>query len=134
MTAVITLIGRIMLATIFILSGISKIGSHDTTVAYMQAHGIPAAPFFLYAAVLVEIAGGFCVATGFRARLGALLLAAFLVPTTYLFHFRPAFDAQMMMLIDKNQLINVLKNLAIMGGLLLIYGNGAGKITLGKDS
>ena len=133
MTAIITLLGRISLAAIFILSGISKIGSHDSTVAYMQAHGIPAAPFFLYAAVLIEIAGGFCVASGFRARLGSLLLVAFLIPTTYIFHFKPSFDAQMNM-IDKNQMINVLKNLSIMGGLLLIYGNGAGKFTLGKDS
>ncbi|MEW6056009.1 MAG: DoxX family protein [Bdellovibrionota bacterium] len=133
MASVATLIGRLLLALIFIISGISKIGAYGTTVMYMESRGIPAAPFFLYAAVLVELGGGLCLASGFRARLAALVLFAFLIPTTYLFHFRPAFDAAMN-LIDRPQLISTLKNLSIMGGLLLVYGNGAGKFTIGKDA
>jgi putative oxidoreductase len=128
-----TLIGRLLLASIFIISAITKIGNHDATVARMAEAGIPAAAFFIYAAVLVELAGGLSILTGFRARIGALLLFAFLIPVTYLFHLRPAFDAAMNV-VDRAQMTNTLKNLAIMGGLLLIYGNGAGKMTLGKDS
>ena len=100
---------------------------HDTHAT------IPAAPLFLYAAVLLELGGGLALATGFRARIAALLLFAFLVPATYLFHFKAAFDPAMN-LVDRGQLIHILKNLAIMGGLLMVYGNGAGKLTIGKDA
>ena len=133
MQAVATLLGRVFLSAIFIISGISKIGSYSSTVAYMESSGMPAAPFFLYAAVLLELGGGLCLLTGFRARIAALVLVLFLLPTTYIFHFKPAFD-QAMNVVDRAQLIQVLKNLAIMGGLLMIYGNGAGKLTIGKDS
>ena len=133
MVSFVTLLGRILLALIFIMSGISKIGGYAGTIAYMQGHGIPAAPFFLYVAVLVELGGGLSIATGFRARIGALVLVAFLIPTTYLFHMKPAFDAAFNV-VDKLQLIEALKNLGLIGGLLMIYGNGAGKLTIGKDS
>lgn len=128
-----TLLGRLSLALLFILSGVSKLGNYSQTVGYMESAGMPAAPFFLYAAVLIELGCGLSVATGFRARISALVLAIFLVPTTYLFHYKPAFDANMNV-IDQLQMIQILKNLAIMGGLLMLFGNGAGKLTLGKDS
>ena len=128
-----TLLGRLLIASIFIASALSKIGNHDKTVEHMTAAGMPLAGALIYVAVLVEVACGILVATGFRARLGALLLALFLMPTTYYFHFRPAFDAAMNV-VDQGQLLHVMKNLAIMGGLLMIYGNGAGKLTIGKDS
>lgn len=128
-----SLLGRLLLALVFILSGVSKLGNYTGTVHHMEAAGIPMAPFFLYAAVLVELGAGLMVLTGFRARLAALALVVFLIPTTMLFHFKPAFDANYNV-IDKLQLIQVFKNLAIMGGLLLIFGNGAGKLTIGKDS
>lgn len=133
MQAVATLVGRVFLSMIFIISGISKIGAYSSTVGYMQSRGMPAAPFFLYAAVLLELGGGICLLTGFRARIAAVVLILFLIPTTYIFHFKPAFDLAMNVT-DRTQLIAVLKNLAIMGGLLMIYGNGAGKLTIGKDS
>ncbi len=127
------LFGRLLLALIFILSGISKIGNYDTTVAHMAAKGMPAAPFFLYAAVLVELGCGLSLASGFRARISALLLFAFMIPVTYIFHFKPAFTMGLDVA-SQAEVIQVLKNLAIMGGLLLIYGNGAGKLTIGKDA
>lgn len=128
-----TFIGRLLLATIFILSGVSKIGNYSGTVTSMAGVGIPVPSVFLYGAVLVELGCGLSILTGFRARIAALVLFAFLIPVTYLFHFRPAFDAAMN-LTDRGQLIQVLKNLAIMGGLLMLYGNGAGKMTIGKDA
>jgi putative oxidoreductase len=133
MQAILSLIGRLLIAMIFILSGISKIGGYAGTVAHMESAGIPWAPLFLYGAVLIELGGGLMVATGFRARIGALVLALFLFPVTYFFHLKPAFDA-MGNLADKGQLIQVMKNLAIIGGCLLVYGNGAGKLAIGKDS
>lgn len=133
MAAVAALLGRIFLAAIFILSGISKIGGYQSTVTYMEAHGIPVAPLFLYAAVLIELGCGLSLATGYRARWSALALAVFLIPTTYLFHFKPAFDAAMNVT-DRMQMIQVLKNVAIIGSCLMVFGNGAGKFTIGKDA
>ncbi|MBI3542206.1 MAG: DoxX family protein [Deltaproteobacteria bacterium] len=128
-----TLLGRLLLALIFILSGISKIGNYGSTVAYMTSAGLPMAPLFLYGSVLVELGCGLSLLTGFRARLSALILFLFLCPVTYLFHLKPALDAVSSGSADQ-QSIQVLKNLAVMGGLLLLYGNGAGKLTIGKDA
>lgn len=86
-----------------------------------------------YAAVLVELGGGLSLASGFRARYGALILALFLVPTTWIFHFSPAFGPDGNV-VDRMQLLNGMKNLGLMGGLLLVYGNGAGRLTIGKDA
>lgn len=133
MAGVMALLGRILLALIFIISGISKIGGYAGTVAYMQAKGMPVAPLFLYAAVLIEIGGGLSLATGFRGRIGALVLLLFMIPTTYLFHFKAAFDANFIM-IDRGQMTQAMKNLAIMGGLMFIWASGCGKLTIGKDS
>jgi putative oxidoreductase len=132
MASLVALLGRILLALIFIMSGISKVGGHSSTVAYIHAHGLPLASVCLYAAILIELLGGVLLATGFRARYGALVLALYLIPTTYFFHFKPAMDGQFNV-VDKGQLIHVLKNLAIMGSLLMIWANGVGKLTLGKD-
>ena len=133
MNNVIALIGRVLLSLIFILSGVSKIGSYAQTVMYMESHGVPMAPIFLYATVLIELGCGLSLLTGYRARLSALALAIFLIPVTFIFHFKPAFDPAFN-IADRLQLIQVLKNAAIMGALLLVYANGAGSLTIGKDS
>ncbi|HRK02375.1 MAG TPA: DoxX family protein [Oligoflexia bacterium] len=133
MQAVITLVGRNFLALIFLSSGVSKIAKYSDTVAYMQQKGMPAAPFFLFAAVLIELSAALALITGYRARTGALLLVLFLVPTTYIFHYKSAFDAQMNV-IDQIQMISLLKNIAIIGGLLGVYANGPGPWALGKKS
>lgn len=118
-----TLLGRILLSVIFILSGIGKIGDWAGTASSMTAHGMRAVPIFLTMAIGLEIGGGLSVLLGFKARWGALALLCFLIPTTVIFHnfwvFRGA-EQHM-------QMINFLKNLAIMGGLLLLVLRGAGK-------
>lgn len=125
-------IARTCLAFIFILSGIGKIAAYQNTLVLMKTKGIPATEFFLYVAVLLEVAGGLCMMIGFRARIAALALFFFLIPTTYLFHFKVAFDAHLNV-VDSMEMIQVLKNVAIMGGLLLLFTYGPGKIALGKD-
>lgn len=133
MQAVVTLVGRLCLAMIFLMSGVSKIAKYSDTVHYMQQKGMPAAPFFLFAAVLIELAGALALITGHRARIGALLLVLFLLPTTYIFHYRGAFDPAMNV-VDHIQMINVLKNTAIMGGLLMIYAFGPGPWSISKKN
>lgn len=133
MTSLITLVGRILLALIFLLSALSKIGDYSGTAAYMQGRGIPAAQFFLFAAVLVELSGALLLITGYKSRIGALLLAVYLVPVTYIFHYLPAFNQALPVVEQKVQMISMMKNLSILGGLLLVFGNGVGKWTLGKE-
>lgn len=113
-----SLAGRICLVAIFFVSGISKITGWSETSGYMQAKGLPIVPVLLALAIAVELGGAAAVALGLRARWGALLLAAYLVPVTLVFHGTP------------DQRIQLLKNLALFGGLLMVAAFGPGPISL----
>jgi len=108
--------GRILLSLLFILSALSKIGGWNELVQQMTAKGIPLAPAFLAAALFIELVGGLSLLFGFYPRLGAWLLILFLVPTTLIMHNFWAYTGAEQQL----QLVNFLKNLAIIGGLLLV--------------
>jgi len=116
------LAGRILLSTIFILSGLTKFTDWNGTANYMAAHSLPLIPFLLPIAALVEIAGGLAILVGVRTRAAALLLFLYLIPTTLVFHnFWGQVGAEHM-----NQMTHFLKTLSIMGGLALIVGFGPG--------
>jgi putative oxidoreductase len=122
------LLARILLALIFLLSGVGKIGNFSGTQAYMAARGMPATTLLLLGAIVIEIGGGLSVLLGYKLRLGALLLFFFLIPTTLIFHTAlggsfPPEQAQL-------QQAMLLKNLAIMGGLLALAAQGAGDFSL----
>jgi putative oxidoreductase len=119
-------IGRILLALIFLSSGIHKIGGFEGTLGYMASRGMPAPQLFLIGAIVLEIAGSLSVILGYKARLGAAALILFTVPTMFIFHnfwTYPPDQAQM-------QFIMFMKNLSIVGGLLLVVGFGAGPKSL----
>jgi putative oxidoreductase len=118
-----TLLGRILLSLIFILSGLGKIGDWSGTAGSMAAKGMVAVPFFLTMAILFELGGGLTVLLGFKARLGAWALVFYLIPVSLIFHNFWAFTGAE----QRMQVINFLKNHAIMGGLLLVALRGAGK-------
>src|SRR4051794_21474244 len=80
------IIGRVLLGFIFLASGAGKIMGWSGTAMYMQSKGMPAVPFFLGAAIVVEILGGLSVMTGIKLRQGSLLLFLFLIPVTFVFH------------------------------------------------
>jgi putative oxidoreductase len=109
MTSTIQLLGRIMLALIFILAGISKIQDPAGTVGYMQSVGLPAA--LLWPTIALEVIGGICVAIGFQTRIAAFALAIFSIAAAVIFHRNFA---------DQMQMILFLKNIAMAGGLLLL--------------
>jgi putative oxidoreductase len=111
-------LGRLFLSVIFLWSAWGKITGWSGVAGYMSSRGIPFVPLLLAGAVLVEAAGGVALLTGYFNRVGALALAAFLVPTTLLFHNFWAYPASEQYL----QMINFLKNLAIIGGLLVVAG------------
>ena len=115
------LIGRLLLAAIFLMSGFNKIMSPEATQQYMAAHGMPATGLFLVGAIVVEVGAGLALLLGLWTRLAATALFLFMIPTTLIFHTNFA---------DPNQMIHFLKNLAMMGGLVYVAAYGAGQISL----
>ncbi len=121
--AFLTLLGRVLISAIFIWAGIGKIFFFNETTHYMMSKGMTLVPFFLFGALTIEILGGLAILIGFFARVGAMVLFLFLVPTTLIFHdFWNATEVEMQM-----QMILFLKNLNILGGLLYVITYGAGK-------
>ena len=109
-------IGRLFISAIFIITGVMHILHWHEKAVGLGAKGVPFPDFFLACAVILMIGGGILLITGHRTHLAAIALLVFLVPTTLLYHnfwAMPALDYQ-------NQLIQFLKNLAIMGGLLIL--------------
>jgi putative oxidoreductase len=114
------LIARILLSAIFIQSGLGKIMDPSGTQQYMAAYGMPLTGLFLIGAIFCEIFGSLSILLGFKARLGASLLVIFMIPTTLIFHTK---------LTDQVQMIMFMKNLAIIGGLLMVAYFGPGPIS-----
>jgi putative oxidoreductase len=110
------MLGRVLLSIIFLLSGLGKIMDWNGTAQIMASQGLPLIPLLLAGAIVTELAGGLSVLLGWKARWGALLLFLYLIPTTLIFHDFWAFSGTEM----QTQLVNFLKNLSIMGGLLLV--------------
>ncbi|MRV76707.1 DoxX family membrane protein [Duganella sp. FT92W] len=119
-TTIVPAIGRVLLATIFVFSGIGKLLAPDATIGYIASSGLPFAPLALAAAVAVELGGGLMLALCIQTRLVAALLAAFSIVTGLAFHNAIG---------DQNQLIHLLKNIAIAGGLLQVVAFGAGALS-----
>jgi putative oxidoreductase len=114
---VVFLIGRILFVFLFALSGATNHMSR-TGVEYARAYGAPAPQVFVPLSGVVIIVGSLLVALGIWADLGALLLAAFLIPTTFFMHaYWKETDPQM----KQAQQINFLKNVGLLGGALVIF-------------
>lgn len=123
------LIGRILLALIFILSGYGKIGNFADTAAYMASKGLPAPEVLLVPTILIELGGGLMLALGIKARWAGLAILLWMIPVTLIFHNFWAVPADQV----QNQMNHFLKNLAIMGGMLYVMGAGAGRYSLWED-
>ena len=119
------LVGRILLAVLFIMSGFQKLTSIDATVAYMTSGGVPMANVLVYATILVELGGGLLLIFGWHTRLAALVLFLFLIPVTLVFHNPSSNPAQAQMMTTQ-----LLKNLSIMGGMLQLVAFGPGAWSL----
>ncbi|UOD32539.1 DoxX family protein [Massilia violaceinigra] len=120
-TSVIPVIGRVLLAAIFIFSAIGKIMAPAATIGYIEAMGLPLASVGLVVAIAVELVGGLMLAVGIKTRAVALGLALFSIVTGLVFHHAIG---------DQNQLIHLLKNLSMAGGLLQVVAFGAGVYSL----
>jgi putative oxidoreductase len=116
MRSYIPLLARVLLGLIFVMSGFRKITGFESTQQYMASYGIPLTAVFLVGAIVVEILGGLSIILGLWARAGAAALVLFLIPATLIFHTEFG---------QRTQMIMFLKNLSIMGGLLLLMVHGA---------
>jgi len=120
------LIGRIMLALIFITSGLGKIGGFEGTAGYIASKGLPVASVVAALTILIELGGGLAILFGFLTRWAAVALAVFSVLAAVIFHAYWGVPADQVM----GQQINFWKNISIAGGFLVLSAFGAGAISL----
>ena len=113
--------GRVLLASLFLISGLGKIGAYAGTAGYMSALGVPAA--LLPLVIATEVLGAIAIIVGWKTRITAFLLAGFTLLAALLFHNNFA---------DQIQMIMFLKNVAITGAFLLLVANGAGPLSLDR--
>ena len=121
-------LGRVGLAALFLWSGYGKLVHMDGNLGYMKAFGVPAPELFIWPALLAELIGGAMLMLGLKARWAALVLIAFTLPATFIFHAYWAVPADQVM----NAQIHFMKNLAILGGLLTVVAHGSGRVALDR--
>ena len=124
-TAPLVPLGRAFFAAIFLMAGPSHF--NPATIGYAQSAGVPFAPFLVPASGVLAFLGGLSVLMGFRARVGAALLVAFLVPVTLSMH---AFWAVKDPMMAQMQYAMFMKNLGLLGGALLVAHFGGGPFSL----
>jgi len=118
-----TLVGRVLIATMFITAGYNKIGGYEGTQGYMESVGVPG--LLLPAVIAVELLGGIAILIGYQTRIAAILLAGFTFLTAIIFH--SDFSQQMQMII-------FMKNLAITGAFLLLFVHGPGQWAVNSNN
>lgn len=121
LTDVAAVVGRLLLAAIFLISGFSKLANPAGTIGYIASSGLPLPEVAYAGAVFVEVILAAALVLGYRTRLVAAAIAGFTLVTAFAFHFN---------LGDQNQFIHFFKNIAIAGGLLQVIALGGGKFSL----
>ena len=111
---IVEIFGRIFISTLFLIEAIRKFFNPDISMMYMSDHGVP--EFLFYRSIAFEIIIPLLLIAGYKTRIAASLLAVFVLAVTLIFHSHHIID-------DGMQLTIFLKNLAIIGGLLLIISN-----------
>ena len=115
------LIGRILLAAMFIMAGLMKFGGIAGTAGYIASKGLPAPTILAWLTSIFEVAAGVAILVGFQTKLASYALAAFCILAGFIFHFDPA---------DQVQFTMFLKNITIAGGFLALSVAGAGSYSV----
>lgn len=127
MQAIASLLSRLMIATIFLMSAVgNKIPKFNDVAGYMASEGVPVPKAALAGAIVFLIVGSLSVIAGFKVRFGAALLLVFLVLATYYFHDFWNFQGQE----QQMQMIQFMKNLSLMGTMVFLMANGAGAMSM----
>ena len=112
-------LGRILIALMFFMSGLNKLGGYEATAGWMESIGVPGT--LLPLVIILEVIGGVAIIVGWKTRLVAFLFAGFCLLSAAIFHADFS---------DQTQLIMFMKNLAIAGGFLFLVANGAGSYSI----
>lgn len=127
------LIGRLLMANIFIVAGYRKIPGFAGTAEYMAAKMPGVDPnliaVMLVLTIIIELGGGLMLLFGWQARIAALVIFLWMIPVTLVFHAYWGLPPEQM----RAEFIQFQKNMAIMGGLLYVMAFGAGRFSVGKD-
>ena len=119
MSNIADLLGRILISALFFLNGIFKINNYEGTIGWMESFGMPG--ILLIPAIVLEVLGPVLIIVGYQTRVAAALLSLFCIATAVIFH--NDFSNQM-------QLTSFLKNIALAGGFLILFVNGAKDLSL----
>ena len=120
------LIGRILLAIVFVPAGFGKIAGFTGTVGYAASMGMPLPTVGVAAALVIELLGGLALLIGFRTQIAAIALAVFTLVASVFFHAYWGVPAEQQMV----QQLMFFKNIAITGGLLAFAAFGAGAFSI----
>ena len=116
---VIDILGRIFLSTLFLIEGTNKIFNYEGTIQYMENFGVPG--YLAIPAIILEILFPLLLIIGYQTKIAALVIIIFTIVVAIIFHTN--FDDQM-------QFITFFKDIAIAGGFIIIFVNGAGKFSV----
>ncbi len=120
------LVGRLLIAAIFVFSGFGKITGFDGTVGYIASKGLPLPQLGAIAAIIVELGGGILLILGWKARLAAAVMLLFTLVAAVIFHNFWAVPVDM----AQNQMIHFMKNICMAGGLLYVVVFGSGPLSV----
>ncbi len=115
------LVGRCLMAVMFLLSGFGKVAAPAATIAWIASTGLPMPSAGYILAIVIELGGGLLLILGWKTRALGAVLSVFAIATALIFHRNFA---------DPNQLFHFLKNIAVMGGLFQLMAFGAGNLSL----
>ncbi|MDD5336015.1 MAG: DoxX family protein [Rhodoferax sp.] len=116
------LVGRLLLALLFLPAGISKIAGFSGTAGYIASKGLPLPELGVVIAIIMEVGGSLALIVGLKTRIAALALAAFTLVATFVFHNFWGVPVDQAMV----QQLMFYKNIAVVGGLLVLAAYGAG--------
>lgn len=121
-----SLVGRLLLALLFLPAGLSKISGFAGTVGYIASSGMPLPTVSAVVAIVIEVGAALALVVGWQTRWAALLLALFTLVASFFFHNFWALPADQAFM----QQLMFFKNIAVVGGLLTLAAWGAGALSM----
>ncbi len=124
----IALVARILIGLLFVVAGYGKIGGFDGIVGYIGSKGLPMPQVLAALTIALELGGGLLLMAGYKVRWVAIAFFLWLIPTTFIFHKFWGIDAAQV----QNQMNHFLKNVSIMGAMLMLVAFGPGAYSVEK--
>ena|SRR2546421_946112 len=126
---IVPFVARILLAALFLVSGFNKISNVAGTTGYLGKLGLPSPGILVWAVIATELLGGLLLVIGWRTRWVAVGMAIFTLLTAVFGHAFWNFEGQQASM----QMTQFLKNLAIIGGFLMLWAGGPGRLSVDRQ-